>query len=222
MLSTLFLIGMFLLAFRWFASQSALTTAAGIPCVIVAGLIAMNFFEPWADGISRSKGVLSFFRAEPDLFSFLLLFLGVAIPTLRLVRSIPNPPNLPDHLEGHARLALTSIASYLIMAITLTAFDTSPRFQRMLGLSPDSAALFGVLSPDATWLSFVEVVSDGPLARKPFAMAQATGEDQEAAELFRGNPAKTFRHRFVEILLPVKQKPNDVSSPESGIDAQSG
>lgn len=197
MLSSLFLILVFVLAIRWFGPQSALTTAAGIPCIVIAGLFAMAFFEPTAQRAHVSTGLIALLRPEADFIFFTVLFVGALTAQLGLLAQFPKPPRLPDPLEYRACLALSIVASYLVTSITLTACDTSPRIQKLLGLGPDRAALFGFISPDSQWLSLVSLMSNGALSRPQLVVVDPTSDEPPETEVFGDHP-QTLRQRFVE------------------------
>lgn len=183
---TLILLGVFLLSFRWLAPQPAWTSAAAIPCIMLAGLFAMNFFEPIAQVIAQSVGLLAVFRYDADPICFVLLFAGALAVLAKIVSLTPNPIPLPAQFDFQVSLVLSGMASYLVMAILLTVCDTSPRAQRMFGLRPGSAAFMGILSPDAHWLNLVGFVADGSFSR-PAALG-TSGSEQP----------RTLRSRFVE------------------------
>lgn len=206
MVSSLFLIVVFVLAFRLFAPLPALTTAAAIPCVILAGLFAMTFFEPAGQLATISTGPMALLRPEADFVCFMLLFAGALAIQLKLLTLFPAVPKLPQAMELRATVTLTCIASYLVMAITLTACDTSPRFQRGLGLSPDRAALLGFIAPDTQWLFLVGLISDGSLSRpRPTVPESTPGDattsspgDAPTSPVFTVDHPRTLRRRFVE------------------------
>jgi hypothetical protein len=202
MLSTIFLIGVFLLAFRMFASMTAVTTAVAVPCIMIAGLFAMNFFEPAALIIVRSQVLSTFLSSDADFVCFLILFFGCLSALLKLVSSLPDSPTLPDPFEFRLSLFLTVVASFLLMSIVLTACDTSPRLQRILGLHPHSSALFGLIAPDAMWLNFVAIVADGSLSRPGYAAIHSIPVDASSGRKSVGSQVRNLRSRFIEKQVP--------------------
>ena len=203
MFSTIFLIGVFLLAFRRFAPMTAITTAAAIPCIMIAGLFAMNFFEPAALMIVHSPVLSTFLSSDADFICFLVLFLGCMAALLKVVASLPDPPTLPDPFEFRFSLFLTITASLIVMSIVLTACDTSPRMQKILGLRPHSSALFGLFAPDAMWLNFVAIVADGSLARSDYVAQQSIPADESSDAQSAGSQMQNLRDRFIEVQVPV-------------------
>ncbi len=205
MFSTLFLIGVFLLAFRWFAPKSVWTISAGIPCVMIAGLFATNFFEPAAQAFARPSGPFAFLGTEADCVLFLIIFLGMTAILCNLMAAFPGQIRLPESFELQARLCLSALASYLVMAVTLTAFDLSPRGQWILGLSPQSRPLLGLISPDAQWLDFVAVTSEGSLSRSRRMTLVATDNANASALVTAAQHIRTVRERYV----PIPINPNE-------------
>ncbi|MEI8016766.1 MAG: hypothetical protein WCH39_01140 [Schlesneria sp.] len=203
MFSTIFLIGVFLLAFRRFAPMTAVTTAAAIPCIMIAGLFAMNFFEPAALMIVHSTVLSTFLSSDADFICFLVLFLGCTAALLKVVASLPDPPTLPDPFEFRCSLFLTITASLMVMSIVLTACDTSPRMQKILGLRPHSGALFGLFAPDVMWLNFVAIVADGSLARSGYVAIQSIPADESSDAKSAGSQVRNLRDRFIEVQVPV-------------------
>ena len=203
MLSTIFLIGVFLLAFRKFGPMTAVTTAATIPCIMIAGLIAMNFFEPAALTIVHLPALSALLSTDADFICFLVLFLGSLAALLKVVASLPDPPTLRDPFEFRLSLFLTITASFLLMSIVLTACDTSPRVQKILGLRPRSSALFGLFAPDAMWLNFVALVADGSLSRPGYAAIHSVPEDMLSEPKSAGSQVRNLRNRFIETPVPV-------------------
>lgn len=205
MLSTLFLLGIFALTFRWFAPKSVWTIAAGIPSVVVAGLFATNFFEPMAQAFARRSGPFGFLGTEADCFLFLVMFLGSAAILCNLMAAFPDPPRLPESFELQARLILASIVSYIVMAITLTACDTSPRMQSIMNLRPNSRPLLGLLAPDVHWLGFVAATADGSLSRSRRTAHSSTEETDEPATMTPGQSIRSLRQRYIPVQIPAHQ-----------------
>ena len=109
-----------------------------------------------------------------------------------------DPPRLPLEIDVSARVVLTTVASYLVMAIMLTGFDTSPRMQKLLDLQPDSPALLGFIAPDSHWLSFVGSTTDGSLARPKPTQLLSTTERLPSDNYSSSTHVRMFRRDFVE------------------------
>jgi|GEM_PF-5481783 hypothetical protein len=212
MLSSLLMIGVFLIAFSWFIIHNPWKTAAEIPCVVIAGLLALNFFEPAALVIFRSPSSADLMRTEADCFCFLAIFFGTLTVMAGLIATFSEMPSLPHKFELKARLVLATIASYLVMSITLTACDTSPGLQKLLGLRPDSAAILGLVSPDRHWLNFAGNVADGSLSRPKNAKVPPIDGGSPYDDGTAGKHVRMLRRQFVEQLLPVV--PFQVAPPQ--------
>lgn len=91
----------------------------------------------------------------------------------------------------------------MVMSIVLTACDTSPRMQKILGLRPHSGALFGLFAPDVMWLNFVAIVADGSLARSGYVAIQSIPADESSDAKSAGSQVRNLRDRFIEVQVPV-------------------
>ena len=212
MISSVFLIGVFLVTVRWFAEQSAWMTAAGIPCVIIAGLFATNFFEPAALAIAGSQDTIERLRFEADFICFVTLFAAPLAGMQKVISAMSDLPILPDRFELQSRPWLAAIASYLVMSITLTACDTSPGLRSLMSLKPDEAAFFGIVSPDSQWLSFAAMIADGSLSRPlPNASPSSTVGLRSKPES-GGRHIRSLRQRYID--LPSTSLKLGLSAPQ--------
>ena len=87
----------------------------------------------------------------------------------------------------------------------------------MLGLRPHSSSLFGLVSPDAVWLSFVAIVADGSLSRPGYVAVQAIPADSSIKSKSAGSQVRNLRGRFIETQVPVitvRTKAEESNQPE--------
>ena len=117
MLASLLLIAIFLMTFRWFIPRSVLSVASAIPCILIAGIVAMNFFEPAAQAFARSSGPFGFLGSEADFVFFVTMFAGFLALMLNVSAAFPQQSKLKEGFEIPARVVLSVMASYLIMSI---------------------------------------------------------------------------------------------------------
>ncbi len=127
-------------------------------CVLFAGLLAMNFFEPVAgmlDGMGSAVQDYSDLVALVGLFA-LFTFLG------RLATDNISPTDIEFHASVHnAGRWLFGIATgYTTMAILLTAVHTAPLPRSFIGFTPEGRNLFDIAAPDRQWLGFTQHVSE--------------------------------------------------------------
>ncbi|MEK6258874.1 MAG: CvpA family protein, partial [Planctomycetota bacterium] len=93
-------------------------------CVLLAGLIAMNFFEPLA---SFFDGMAPAYRNYMDIIALLGLFVGLTF-ALRMGSEYLTPVyiGLPSTLDLAGKWVFAATTGYLTMAILLTALHTAP------------------------------------------------------------------------------------------------
>ena len=93
-------------------------------CVLLAGLMAMNFFEPMAgflDGIAPPA-----YKSYMDIIALLGLFIGLVF-ALRMGSEHLTPVyiGLPSTLDQVGKWAFGAATGYLTMALLLTALHTA-------------------------------------------------------------------------------------------------
>jgi len=149
-------------------------------CVLFAGLLAMNFFEPVA-GMLDTMG--STVQDYSDLAALMVLFTLFTFLG-RLATDNIAPTDIEFHAAVHnaARWLFGVGTGYATMAILLTALHTAPLPRNFIGFTPEGRNLFDVMAPDRQWLGFTQHVSekvlhtgrvfDGPKFNMP-------GTDQE-------------------------------------------
>lgn len=132
---------------------------AGLICLstIFAGLIAMNFFEPFAAGVLDSIVP----TAYSDFLSLVLLFAG-AVTGIRLIadRLAPTNIELPSLVYDIGRFGFGFLAGYITMCFLCAAAHTAPIPRSAVGFSPEDRMFFGAFSPDRQWLGFTQYVSE--------------------------------------------------------------
>lgn len=134
-------------------------------CVLLAALIAMNFFEPLA---SFLDGILPAYRNYMDIVALVGLFIGMTF-ALRMGSEHLTPVyiGLPSTLDLVGKWAFGAATGYLTMAFLLAALHTAPLSREFMGFKPERNNVFG-MAPDRQWLGFVQYVSEKPFARIMF------------------------------------------------------
>ena len=215
MLASLLLIAIFLMTFRWFIPRSVLSVASAIPCILIAGIVAMNFFEPAAQAFARSSGPFGFLGSEADFVFFVTMFAGFLALMLNVSAAFPQQSKLKEGFEIPARVVLSVMASYLIMSIALVASDLSPRLQYILSLRPDSAAFLGFVAPDAQWLRFVETIAEGSMFRPQPSIPMPTDGTERPEIAPATTYLRTLRQRFASFSLSDDANANSVGTTQT-------
>jgi len=138
------------------ASEGAWGAGLNLLCVLLAGLIAMNFFEPMANMF----GTTGSWSYRGDIIALVGLF-EVSVFVLREVaeRISPRYIQVNNLVHNMGRWLCGLLAGYMTAAFLLTALHTAPLPREFLGFSPERGNLFGV-APDRQWLGFTQHVSE--------------------------------------------------------------
>jgi hypothetical protein len=146
--------------------REGLLTAFTMCCnVLLAGLIAFNFWEPLADLLDPGFAGSAMHGYEDALILFLLF-----LPTLLLLRWVTNQvanrvPELHPTLQYGGGALFGLITGYLLSGFLLCVLQTLPWHQRFMNFDPEvgtddpNAALRHVLPPDRAWLVLMHQLS---------------------------------------------------------------
>ena len=148
----------------WLLSTEGVWGAAStLICVVLSGLVAMNFYEPAA------MYLVHFLPAASDYADFVALvgIFGLATFGLRELMAYLTPVDiaLPDLLDTIGKWGVSLVTGYVTAAILLTALHTAPLPRDFLDFHPEQPMFFG-LYPDRQWLGFVQYVSEHSLSRR--------------------------------------------------------
>jgi hypothetical protein len=141
------------------AAEGAWGAAAILLSVILAGLFAMNFFEPLANFLETS--VSSDWSMRFDFISLMVLFVG-GVFLLRLMSEKIAPGFIAVHnrLYDVCRFGFALMTGYITAAFLLAALHTAPLPREFMGFTPERKNFFGFTAPDREWLGFVQYVSE--------------------------------------------------------------
>lgn len=154
----------------WFvASEGAWSAGVTFLCVLLSGLLAMNFFEPATLLASRS---LPAWDARMDMICLVGLF-AAFVSLFRLLgeRFAPTYVALPAMVEQGGRWLFGLASGYVTMAFLLTALHTAPVPREYLGFTPERPNLLGIAAPDRQWLGLVQYVTEKGFGRYDLALA---------------------------------------------------
>lgn len=160
---SLILVGIVAIVTWCVASEGVFGAGLTFLCVLFAGLLATNFFEPLANMIDGGPGSIT--RDYADVVALLGLFI-----VLTFLGRLATDNIAPTEIEYDARVYqagrwLFALATgYTTMAILLTAVHTAPLPRSFLGFAPERKNLFDICAPDRQWLGLVQHISERVLA----------------------------------------------------------
>ncbi len=133
---------------------------------ILAGLIATNYFEPFADYLDKNAPSFTYawdFIAIWILFALTMIILRAATDYLSQVKVRFFLP-----VEKVGGIVMAIWVSWLAVCFTAATMHTAPLARHFLGgdfqPAPDSKMFFG-LAPDRMWLAWMYKESSGTLSR---------------------------------------------------------
>jgi hypothetical protein len=143
------------------ASEGPWGAATTFIAVILAGLLAMNFFEPVAEMFP--SGVE--WQTRADIIALLGLF-ALGVTGLRMAAEYLMPTQIevnPLVYDG-GRWGFGFLTGYVTAAILLTAMHTAPLPREFLDFKAEDNNFFNLAgvenSPDRQWLAFTQYVSE--------------------------------------------------------------
>ena len=147
------------------AGEGAFGSAVNCLVIIVSGLLAMNFFEPFAEFAQRNLISGGAWPFRWDVIMLVGLFGGL-IFGLRVLMEKLSPRYIEMNNLAHeiGRWSFGLISGYVTMAFLLTALHTAPLPRSFMEFRPERANLFGILAPDRQWLGFTQYVSENVFA----------------------------------------------------------
>lgn len=141
------------------ASEGAWGASLTFLCVLFAGLLTMNFFEPIAAFLEDAGG--NTLAPYADLIAFVGLFAGLTfLGRLATDTIAPTDIEMDGRVQQVARWLLAAATGYVTVAILLTAVHTAPLPRKFIGFRPEGNNLFEFAAPDRQWLGFVQHVSE--------------------------------------------------------------
>ncbi len=141
--------------------------------VLLAGLLAMNIFEPLAEWLAMEISASEAWQARWDVISLLGVFaLGVFGFRILTERLAPARMPLPQLAEWPLRWLAGTAAAYAALAILMTSLHVAPLprlvsaegVHEVVGFEPEREQFFG-LAPDRQWLALNHWLSQHALNR---------------------------------------------------------
>jgi hypothetical protein len=183
--------------------------------VTMAGLLAMNFFEPVAKLADSYVSSCTFFLDFLSLWGLFAVFIIIfRLLTDRISRTKVRFLKLADQIGSPLMAAMVGIVMVNFTAMTL---HTAPLAKNFCdgAFRPEERMLMGI-APDREWLGFVQIVSRGVYSRTlseaekdKGAYGKEDGPEGELAVFDRGAefiPKYTARRTLLENYLNDKSK----------------
>jgi hypothetical protein len=132
--------------------------------VLLAGILAVNFFEPLATWFEKMMPGFTYFW---DFIALWLCF-AIAIAVLRTLTSMLSKHRVrfKKPVDTAGGLFFAACIGWVMMQFTLFSFHLAPLGRNFLSFQkePETKMIFG-LAPDRTWMALMHGLSTGSLSR---------------------------------------------------------
>ncbi|MCA8983895.1 MAG: CvpA family protein [Planctomycetaceae bacterium] len=150
------------------AAEGAWGASLTLLCVIFAGLLTMNFFEPVAELLQANVPLGPGWRNRWDFIAFMGLFiLLVTLFRLGTEQLIPSFMEVHPLVFDGLRWGAAALTGYVAMAIVLTSLHTANLPRTFLGFEPERDNFLGMTAPDRQWLGFVQYFTENAYGHGP-------------------------------------------------------
>jgi hypothetical protein len=171
MLLTLLALAILLVTVGLLFNQGLWSVLLALINVILAGLVAMNVFEPLAGMLGKGN--------TADFFALWLAFIG-AFVLLRFVTDVLSRASVvfDPWVDRIGAIALSLVVGWVLICFTTFSLHVAPlgrtAFNGAFMETPD-AKMLGV-GPDRLWLAFIHRQSQAALGRGPDHVFDPRGE----------------------------------------------
>lgn len=209
------------------ASEGAWGAALTFLSVLIAGLLAMNWFEGLAQVLENNVASSIEWSHRWDVIALLGLFAGFAFGLRALTEQI-----MPTFVQVHpiafnvSRWTFGLMTGYLAAAIILTSLHVSPLPRNFWGFTPERDNLIDVSAPDRQWLAYTQYVSERILRKGQYGPVfdgdqfPAIPGQQETVQIWSSFPMRyAMRRQRYEAMAPQLAAP---PPPTGGAPAPSG
>jgi uncharacterized membrane protein required for colicin V production len=141
--------------------------------VVIAALLATNFFEPVAGFLEGILPSFKYYWDFPAIWGLFALFVVVLETAAKQASQVKvRFLQIVDQLGG---LAFSALIGWVLVCFTLMTLHTAPLARNFLfgSFQPRERMLFGI-APDRQWIAFTRAMSWGPLARGASAEEQTS------------------------------------------------
>ncbi len=148
------------------ASEGAWGSAFTLLGTIIAGLLAMSFFEPLAGFLQANFAGSVEWAHRWDIIALLGLFAGFMF-AIRAATEKILPVDIVVHglVYDVVRWMCGVATGYTTMAIILTALHTAPLPREFFGFLPERNNFLAITAPDRQWLGFTQYVTERAFRR---------------------------------------------------------
>jgi hypothetical protein len=164
MLLPVLLLGLIVLIAALLYPSGLWGNAINLVNAVMAGLLAMNFWEPLAGAIKKMMPSAVF---VVDVFVLWLLFAGIFF-ALRMATDAVSKYKVrfpkPVELGGNVLFAVWT--AWVVACFATTSLHTAPLSREFMagGFQPEQPMFFGFF-PDRLWLGFTQEESEGAFSR---------------------------------------------------------
>jgi uncharacterized membrane protein required for colicin V production len=175
--------------------EGLFTSAALALSVVLAGVLAFNFWEPLTDALGEwlDGGILDGYEDALVLTLLFTIFFGLLRAAVS--RLVPQEVYFPGYEQQVGAIGFGLVTGYLLAGFLLCVLQTLPWHENFFGFEPkseDEPSLRKYLPPDRAWLGLMRHAGALPLAWK------VEKEDAESPyERYRTfDSAETFEERY--------------------------
>lgn len=149
------------------ASDGPWNAAITFVSVVLAGLLAMNFYEPAAIFLTANVRGDYDWQHYWDVIALMGIF-AVAVFLFRLMgeRLLPTYAEVNSLAYDVTRWGLGAATGYTTMAIVLTALHVAPLPREFIGFTPERMNFFAMSAPDRQWLGLTQYISERALSTR--------------------------------------------------------
>ncbi len=143
------------------ASEGAWGAGFIFVSVLLAALLAMNYFEPLASFLGNNISSSGAWQQRWDSIALIGLFVAFVFLFREVtVRLAPTYMQVHPLVHEAGRWGFAVMTGYIAMAFLLTALHTAPLPREFAGFTPERDNFFGAVAPDRQWLGFTQYVSE--------------------------------------------------------------
>lgn len=147
------------------ADEGAWGAGMVLVSVVLAGLVAMNFFEPLALALENHVSSSRAWSSRWDIISLVGLFAAVTLVLRRVTeRLVPGYLQIRPFVDQAGRWSCGLLTGCVTTAFLLAALHTAPLPRDFWGHFPPEPERregpLGRLAPDYQWLGFVQYISE--------------------------------------------------------------